>query len=282
LKDEALRIASRPSNWPSAVISHSASSVSKAAIPSGVMLVITQGGIARSGHPAGRPDLGRRLVPPYLDCCLAAAVTRHAARQSEILVEARRLPRRWKVGHSDRLKASICVGQMVFCSHIAICAALALGATVAPALARPMPSSTALQVHVPPPSPAADDDSALAAKLQNPIGDLISVPVQCNANFNRGPNKGTQEILNIQPVIPIHLNEDWNLITRTTLPQVWNPSLQPAQSVPIGSIQSHLAHFSPAKASQWLDLGCRSGRAGADHDQQDAWIHASGVPVPRS
>lgn len=80
-------------------------------------------------------------------------------------------------------------------------------------------------------SESAED---LAKKLQNPVGDLISVPFQNNTNFNVGPNKGTQDILNIQPVIPIHLNQDWNLITRTILPLVWSPSLQPAQSVPFG------------------------------------------------
>ena len=74
----------------------------------------------------------------------------------------------------------------------------------------------------------------LAKKLQNPIGDLISVPFQNDTNFNVGPHKGTQDILNIQPVIPIHLNQDWNLITRTILPLVWSPSFQPAQSVPFG------------------------------------------------
>jgi hypothetical protein len=81
-----------------------------------------------------------------------------------------------------------------------------------------------------------DSESAsdLAQKLRNPIGYLISVPFQNNTNFNIGPQKGTQDILNIQPVIPIHLNEDWNLITRTILPLVWSPSNQPEQSVPFG------------------------------------------------
>jgi hypothetical protein len=127
--------------------------------------------------------------------------------------------------------------------HIAICIPVALSLTNPPALAQPMPSSPALQVHVPTPSPDADDASALAAKLQNPIGDLISVPFQSNTNFNVGPNQGTQEILNIQPVIPIHLNEDWNLITRTILPLVWNPSFQPAQSVPFGLAPTTFSAF---------------------------------------
>jgi hypothetical protein len=33
--------------------------------------------------------------------------------------------------------------------------------------------------------------------LQNPIGDLISPPFRNNTNFNVGPQKGTQDILNI-------------------------------------------------------------------------------------
>lgn len=85
------------------------------------------------------------------------------------------------------------------------------------------------QAAAPPP---ADDASAIAEKLQNPVGDLISVPFQNNTNFNVGPHKGTQDILNIQPVIPIHVAPNWNIITRTILPLVWSPSFQPAQSVP--------------------------------------------------
>lgn len=83
-------------------------------------------------------------------------------------------------------------------------------------------------------SAASANDSDLAKKLQNPIGDLISVPFQNNLNFNVGPHKGTQNILNIQPVIPFHLNDDWNLITRTILPLIWSPSNAPGRSVPFG------------------------------------------------
>ena len=95
----------------------------------------------------------------------------------------------------------------------------------------------------PPDGSSGDDATALAKKLQNPIGDLYSVPFQNNTNFNTGPNKGTQDILNVQPVIPIHINEDWNVITRTILPLVWNPSLQPAQSVPFGLAPTSFSAF---------------------------------------
>ncbi len=89
------------------------------------------------------------------------------------------------------------------------------------------------------PVPSSDSESesatALAKKLQNPVGDLYSFPFQNNTNFNYGPHKGTQDILNVQPVIPIHINDDWNIITRTILPLIWQPSLQPANTVPFGT-----------------------------------------------
>ena len=113
------------------------------------------------------------------------------------------------------------------------------------ALSAPSFGAAAQSATPPPPSAAssADDATELAKKLQNPIGDLYSIPFQNNTNFNTGPNKGTQDILNIQPVIPIHINDDWNVITRTILPLVWSPSFQPAQSVPFGLAATSFSAF---------------------------------------
>jgi hypothetical protein len=70
-----------------------------------------------------------------------------------------------------------------------------------------------------------DSNAALAKASQNPVGDIISIPFQNNTNFGYGPgNNQTQNILNIQPVLPFHLGDDWNLITRTIFPLVWQPS----------------------------------------------------------
>ncbi len=77
------------------------------------------------------------------------------------------------------------------------------------------------------PARAAMSAEELAKLSQNPVGDLISVPFQNNTNFNVGPYNGTQNILNIQPVIPIEVNADWNVITRTIVPVLSQPQLSP-------------------------------------------------------
>ena len=53
---------------------------------------------------------------------------------------------------------------------------------------------------------------------------MISVPFQFNTNFGVGPQRATAELLNIQPVIPLSLSEDWTLITRSILPVQYLPT----------------------------------------------------------
>ncbi|KRE16824.1 neuromedin U [Bosea sp. Root381] len=65
----------------------------------------------------------------------------------------------------------------------------------------------------------------LAKAAQNPIANMISVPLQNNINFGVGPYSRVQNVLNIQPVIPISLGDDWNLITRWILPVISQPPL---------------------------------------------------------
>jgi hypothetical protein len=70
---------------------------------------------------------------------------------------------------------------------------------------------------------AATNTDELRKAAQNPVASLISVPVQDNFNFNTSPGDRTQNVLNIQPVIPLRIGKNWNLITRIITPIVYQP-----------------------------------------------------------
>jgi hypothetical protein len=94
--------------------------------------------------------------------------------------------------------------------------------------------------------PASEGD--LAKKTQNPVSDLISVPFQSSFNFGVGPDDDLQYILNVQPVVPFRLSEDWNLITRTIIPLIDQPELGPGVGDVFGLGDIQLSLFlSPAK-----------------------------------
>jgi hypothetical protein len=143
---------------------------------------------------------------------------------------------------------------------LVVLSVLSVGApaqTVTPAPPTPAPVVPAPVVSVGDQDSDAnnEDATALAKKLQNPIGNLYSFPFQNNINFSTGPHDGTQDILNVQPVIPIHVNADWNVITRTILPLIWQPSLQPGQSVPFGTgpttFSAFLSPHNPTNGWLW-------------------------------
>lgn len=102
----------------------------------------------------------------------------------------------------------------------------------------------------------ADDDAELAKKTQNPIAALISLPMQLNYDEDIGPaEQGEKWQLNVQPVIPISLSEDWNLISRTILPIISQKDVIPGDDTQsgIGDITQSL-FFSPTKptSSGWI------------------------------
>jgi hypothetical protein len=97
-------------------------------------------------------------------------------------------------------------------------------------------------------SEESTSEGELAKKTQNPVADLISVPIQNNFNFNAGPYNQTQTVINVQPVIPIRLNEDFNLITRTILPVVDQPDpVSNTSQFGLGNLNTTL-FLSPAKS----------------------------------
>ena len=112
------------------------------------------------------------------------------------------------LGH--RLRFQVAVLTFVFFMSALLCAQ--------------QPSHSAL-----PDSPAASTTGTAAAEaqlekdVQNPVSELISLPLQNNTNFDEGSYGRTANVLNIQPVVPININPNWMIKSRTILPVSWQP-----------------------------------------------------------
>ena len=96
--------------------------------------------------------------------------------------------------------------------------------------------------------PGENEKAELARASQNPVASLISLPFQNNTNFGYGPGDDTQNVLNIQPVIPFDLSGNWNLITRTIAPVIYQPEVEEGQGDEFGLGDINFtAFFSPKK-----------------------------------
>jgi hypothetical protein len=103
------------------------------------------------------------------------------------------------------------------------------------------------------PAAAANDTEALAKATQNPVASLISVPLQNNSNFDVGHYNRTQDIFNIQPVIPKQISKNWMLITRVIQPIVWQPYPDQNTGGQLGLGDMNPTFFlSPAKPGKFI------------------------------
>jgi hypothetical protein len=94
----------------------------------------------------------------------------------------------------------------------------------------------------------ADD---LAQQLQNPVASLIQVPVQTNIDFGIGPADGLRITTNVQPVVPLAVNDKWNVISRTIVPIIYQEDVTSAGASQFGlgdTVQSFF--FSPKEVGE--------------------------------
>jgi hypothetical protein len=106
------------------------------------------------------------------------------------------------------------------------------------------------------PVAAQDDEAELAKKTLNPVASLISLPMKYDYNSDLGPTEsGNQSVLTVQPVIPISIGEDWNVISRTIIPVISLHNIVPGAGTQqgLGDTTTQL-YFSPKKPtdSGWI------------------------------
>lgn len=96
----------------------------------------------------------------------------------------------------------------------------------------------------------------LAKKLSNPVASLISVPFQNNLDIGIGNHNGSRNTLNIQPVIPVSLSSEFNLVTRVILPVISQYDIYAENSHQYGLSDVLVSgFFSPAQAKNGITWG---------------------------
>ena len=72
------------------------------------------------------------------------------------------------------------------------------------------------------------------------------MPFQNNLAFDAGSENRTSWTMNFQPVLPVHLSDDWLLINRFILPLIYAPPFAPGQGddFGLGDLQ-YTPFFSP-------------------------------------
>ena len=100
---------------------------------------------------------------------------------------------------------------------------------------------------MPPPGSAAAQMLELAKASQNPVADMNTVPVQFNWFSGGGLGNQTLSQTLIQPVLPLPINKDFNVVSRTVVPVMSVPTSNGEKLKGIADIQEQI-FFSPSHA----------------------------------
>ncbi|HEY0801744.1 MAG TPA: hypothetical protein VGD54_12930, partial [Steroidobacteraceae bacterium] len=94
----------------------------------------------------------------------------------------------------------------------------------------------------------AEETPDIVKQSQNPVASLISVPIQNNLEFGVGPKGDQADVLNVEPVIPLQITSNWNVITRAIVPFVYEPFIANGIGNTAGMGDINLSmYLSPAK-----------------------------------
>jgi hypothetical protein len=94
---------------------------------------------------------------------------------------------------------------------------------------------------------SASAATSQALQAQNPLTPLYSIINEYDRNPGWGPLRRTQDVLLVEPVIPLRLTPDYNLVSRWITPVVWQPAVAPTidSEFGLGNIQPQF-FFTPA------------------------------------
>ena len=90
---------------------------------------------------------------------------------------------------------------------------------------------------------AAQDEAELARETENPLADLVTVPLQHNWDFGIGPLNAMKYTLKLQPIIPFPLGTNWLLLSRTIFPVTYAETSAPGKRDEFGLEDTSLSLF---------------------------------------
>ena len=101
---------------------------------------------------------------------------------------------------------------------------------------------------------AQEKDAAKDA--QNPLANIISMPLQNNTSFGIGDTDRTANTLNIQPIYPVSFSNKWVLINRFIVPIETFPDFSESSGsiTGLGDI-NYTAWLAPPPSGGYFNMG---------------------------